>query len=70
MPSITIDIQNKILPVLAAFFMITSLTGPPLHASTNVRIGIYQNYPLVFTDNNGKTQRIYILRFSKNSSVE
>ena len=45
---------------LAIILFTGVLTAGSSHASTTVKIGIYQNYPLVFADDNGKAKGIYI----------
>ncbi len=54
------DKHKILLPTLGILLFAGVLATGSSHASTTVRIGIYQNYPLVFSDDNGKAQGIYI----------
>ncbi|MCP4297153.1 MAG: transporter substrate-binding domain-containing protein [Proteobacteria bacterium] len=50
----------KLLTVLMIVVFIGVITANPSHASTKIRVGVYQDFPLVFVDNNNKAQGVYV----------
>jgi PAS domain S-box-containing protein len=51
----------KYILLLMAMILFTGVFATnSVHASTTVRVGIYQDFPLVFADNNGKAQGVYV----------
>ncbi len=51
--------EKKILKMVM-FFCVLLLAVHSSFASTTLKIGIYQDFPLVFSDNNGKAQGVYV----------
>lgn len=50
----------RLLQVLAIVIFVGSVAGSSSQASTRVRVGVYQDFPLVFVDNKGKAQGVYV----------
>jgi ABC-type amino acid transport substrate-binding protein len=60
MPDSLTSKRKQIVSILGISLLAVVLAVQFSHASTAIKIGIYQDFPLVFADNNGKPQGVYI----------
>ncbi len=60
MAFIFLDRIKEILQTLAIAIFLFGLTGSFCFGSTTIRIGVYQDFPLVFYDNKNKAQGVYV----------
>jgi len=60
MPFMPTGKLKNILPLMAIILLAGVIAANPAQASTTVRVGVYQDFPLVFSDDDGKAQGAYV----------
>lgn len=60
MVPILFDTVKRLLHVLVIVLFTSGLAVVFSHASTTVRVGVYQDFPLVFYDDNGNAHGVYV----------
>jgi len=54
------DKPIKLAQVLLTTLLLAGLTVVPCFSSSTIRVGVYQDFPLVFSDSAGKAQGVYV----------
>jgi len=60
MAHILVDKIVRLLQVLVIVFAVGGLTSESPHASTTIRVGVYQDFPLVFYDDKDQAHGVYV----------